>query len=270
MADSPQVSEHTYRRDDGLVEDIERATLHAVSPDRLVALPRWLLPLDACSIGRTHAAVPLTHELTEADVGQIAAIEAVYRTDCLAPMFRLPRGDSAVHRSLRSRGYSEHDPTWVMRCTLNTDSALLGGTGDAGSAVSVAVATSASEDWAAVFLGPGFDAADGAARAAHLGRASGTRFYSARSDGGDVPDGLHAVGAACWLGDWVGIHGMRTLAALRGRGLARAILRRMAQDAWAAGQRQLFLQVGADNPARLLYQRLGFAHSWTYAYWRCA
>lgn len=190
-------------------------------------------------------------------------------------MFRLPCVESVVHAALRLRGYTEHDPTWVMGCTLQDDSPVLHAADELGGLIGrVDVLTVPSPAWCAVFLGPGFDPADGAARAAHLGRASGTRFYAVGTPtpgiSQDQQTALHAVGAACWHGGWVGIHGMRTLAAVRGRGMARAILQRMAQEAWAAEQRQIFLQVGADNPARHLYQRLGFEHRWTYAYWRHA
>ena len=41
------------------IESIERATLAAVAPERVEALPGWLLPMDHGTVGRAHAAVAL-------------------------------------------------------------------------------------------------------------------------------------------------------------------------------------------------------------------
>ena len=55
------------------VEAIERATLAAVPPQRLVQWQQWLLAFDDGTVGRCHSAVPLHHDAPVA--GALAAIE---------------------------------------------------------------------------------------------------------------------------------------------------------------------------------------------------
>jgi ribosomal protein S18 acetylase RimI-like enzyme len=115
-----------------------------------------------------------------------------------------------------------------------------------------------------MFLGEGLDPVDGASRSRALARAVGTRFASLREQGV-----TRACGAAGFGHGWLGVHGMRTDAARRGRGLASAVMRAMAAEAQQRGIGRVFLQVDAGNaPALSLYQRLGFETAWGYAYWR--
>jgi GNAT superfamily N-acetyltransferase len=52
-----------------------------------------------------------------------------------------------------------------------------------------------------------------------------------------------------------------TAAADKGRGYARALIQRVGADLAAAGERELVLFVTVGNPARSLYERLGFAEA---------
>jgi ribosomal protein S18 acetylase RimI-like enzyme len=120
------------------------------------------------------------------------------------------------------------------------------------------------QGWAAVFLGEGFDPADGASRVKILSRAAGTLFASVRQEGRTV-----AAGAASFAHGWASVHGMRTALAYRGHGFAGRVLATLAARAQAHGYERMFLQVTADStPALALYRRAGFELAWTYAYWR--
>jgi ribosomal protein S18 acetylase RimI-like enzyme len=120
------------------------------------------------------------------------------------------------------------------------------------------------QGWAAVFLGEGFDPADGASRVKILSRAAGTLFASVRQEGRTV-----AAGAASFAHGWASVHGMRTALAYRGHGFAGCVLATLAARAQAHGYERMFLQVTADStPALALYRRAGFELAWTYAYWR--
>lgn len=66
-------------------------------------------------------------------------------------------------------------------------------------------------------------------------------------------------------GDTVGIFDVVTAAAQRGKGLATVLLRRALGDAAASGVNTAYLQVVASNPARRVYERLGFRT--VYEYW---
>lgn len=85
-----------------------------------------------------------------------------------------------------------------------------------------------------------------------------------------VPDGEEGPVGACWmrrLRGGVGFGyvddatpqlGIAVLPAYRGRGLGRRLMADALSAAWAAGIRQVALTVHPANPARRLYESLGF------------
>lgn len=239
------------------IDAIERATLQAVAPEVLETMPGWLLPMDSGTVGRARSAVPLSHE--PPDLGFLPVILARYEARGFIPAFRLPDlpAFGAFQTALAQRGFGREQATLTqiapIPALLDTDpdpTATLGDTPDAA--------------WMAMFLGEGLDPVDGASRARSLSRATGTRYASLRENGHTL-----ACGAASFGQGWLGVHGMRTAAAQRGRGLAARVLRAMAREAAQRGIPQAFLQVDASNaPALALYQRLGFSTAWPYAYWR--
>lgn len=118
--------------------------------------------------------------------------------------------------------------------------------------------------WASVFLGDGFDPADGASRVQALSRAPGTWFGSVRAQGRTV-----AAGALDFGHGWASVHGMGTEQAARGRGFAGRVLAGLAQAALEQGATRVFLQVEAGNARAIsLYRRAGFHPAWAYAYWQ--
>jgi N-acetylglutamate synthase len=118
--------------------------------------------------------------------------------------------------------------------------------------------------WAALFLGDGFNPVDGASRVKHLSRADGTVFATLRENGVAL-----AAGAGSYSHGWASVHGMRTAAGQRGRGLAGCVLAALAQVALQRGIQRVFLQVEEGNAAaQALYQRAGFQTAWRYQYWR--
>ncbi|MDP2408122.1 MAG: GNAT family N-acetyltransferase [Hydrogenophaga sp.] len=242
---------------DADIEAIERATLDAVSPERVEALPGWLLPMDSGTVGRARSAVPLSH--AAADPAVLDDILDRYTAQGFVPAFRLPDGPAfeALHQGLRARGFARAQPT-LTQCGRVQDLLMV----QSGPAADL----SATPDkaWMAMFLGEGLDPVDGASRARSLSRATGTLFASLREDGQTL-----ACGAAAYGHGWLSVHGMRTAASHRGQGLAGRVLQAMAEEALRRGIHRVFLQVVADNgPALALYRRLGLTTAWTYAYWR--
>ncbi|MGE0098347.1 MAG: GNAT family N-acetyltransferase [Hydrogenophaga sp.] len=239
------------------IETLERATLQAVAPEAVEILPGWLLPMDGGTVGRAHSAVPLSHE--QPDTGVLNAIVNRYEARGFAPVFRLPDIDAfhGMHRALQRQGFTRRQPTLTQTARVADLLAM-----PAGLAGELAAAPDAA--WLAMFLGEGLDPVDGISRARSLARAAGTMYASWREDGQTL-----ACGAASFSHGWLGVHGMRTAAAQRGRGLAARLLRTMAQEAERRGIERVFLQVDASNaPALSLYRRLGFGTAWPYAYWR--
>lgn len=248
------------------VEVIERATLAAVPPAELIELPDWLVAMDECTVSRTRSAVPLVHAGLDPDV--LPEIERLYLARGMTPLLRVPRDvpDVGALRSiLLARGYTAGGPVDVMTGTVGA----LRAAGDASAAT---LATAPGDDWRSVFLGPGFDAADGVSRVDVLRRGSSTLFAAVpgstcRTDD-DAAAGPVAVGCGSFAEGIVGIHGMRTAVAHRRHGHARSILAAIGAQAAARGFTAAFLQVEAGNgPAATLYESLGFTRRWTYEYW---
>lgn len=233
---------------------LERDTVAAVAPPELLEIENWLIPLDNGSIGRAKSAVPLRH-----DVGaeRIDEIENAYRVRGLKPAFRLAEAPllGAVFSELTRRGFTPQQPT-IFKTGAVAD---LAGFSDGPARILEAP----DEAWAGVFLGDGFDRVDGAHRVSALARSPGAVYAAAGADGE-----THAVGVMSFGAAWVGVHGMRTAPAHRGKGHASAILAALGRVAQARGMTRVLLQVEEANPARAIYRRAGLAPIWRYHYWR--
>lgn len=240
------------------IDAIERATLAAVAPERVEAIDGWLLPMATGTVGRAHSAVPLHHGLHDP-----ALIDAIAQRYCDAgqrTVFRLPDVPAfeAWWPLLAARGFKREQPTLTQTGPLDGLLALAGRTDG--------VSLDARPDgaWMAMFLGEGLDPVDGASRSKALSRAEGTLFVSLREDGETL-----ACGAACFSHGWLSMHGLRTAARQRGKGLAGRMIRAMALEAQRRRIARAFLQVdGSNAPALALYRRGGMSTAWSYAYWR--
>jgi GNAT superfamily N-acetyltransferase len=233
---------------------LERDTVAAVAPPETLEIGGWLVPLDHGTIGRAKSAVPLRHDLgPEA----IAEIEAAYRSRGLKPGFRLADVPTLepVCAELARRGFAPEQPTVFKAGSVGKLAAF--------SEASARILDKPDEAWAGVFLGEGFDPADGAHRVKVLTRSPGA-IYAAAGEGGAT----HAVGVMSFGAQCAGIQGMRTAPAHRGRGYASAILAAMGRVAQARGVTKVFLQVEEANPARRIYRAAGFTPLWRYRYWR--
>lgn len=239
------------------IEAIERATLAAVPPEAQETLAGWLLAYDSGTVGRAHSGVPLAHD--EATAAAWPQAVAAYRARGLRPVLRLPEVPvfERHHAALQAAGFTPTQPTLVQATDLARFSVYP-------SRADVLLADTPSTAWRQVFLGEGFDPVDGASRLTILARARSSVFASIERDGQVV-----AVGSASLAHGWCGIHGMRSLPAWRGQGLASAILAALGQAAQARGLARAFLQVEAGNTgAQALYRRAGFATAWGYQYWK--
>lgn len=246
-----------------LIERMERATLAAVSPRQVQEIPGWLLPMDPGTVGRAYSAVPTTH--TPPDWAVLDSIAQRYLVDGWTPVLRLPDIASwqSVQEQLGSKAWRRGKPVCVMTVPVNTLCERAVKLLPAG--MHFTLEDQASRQWTDMFLGEGMDPVDGASRAQALARSTSTRFASVFRD-----SEMLACGAACYSFGLLSAHGLRTALAHRGQGLATAMLGGMARAAQVQGITEAFLQVEADNPARALYERLGFSLAWQYSYWKPA
>jgi len=235
------------------VEGIERATVRAVAPARVLEIDGWLAALDRGTIRRASSAVPLRHD---ADPTALDAIEAAYRAENLTPAFRIADAPALqpVRAALGARGYASEQPTLVKIGDAARLAALHSTPGDR--------LDRPDAGWAAVFMGEGFDPADGANRVAALSRSPDAVYGAVRVAGVTV-----AVGVATFAPGWAGVHGMRTALDHRGRGHASQVLAALGCAIQARGLDRVFLQVEETNPARSLYRKAGFSQAWRYHYW---
>ncbi|MDI1273769.1 GNAT family N-acetyltransferase [Polaromonas sp.] len=241
------------------VASIEQATLAAVAPETADEREGWLLPVDYGTISRARSAVPLQHTHAAPDV--LGRIEAYYAARGLPAVFRLATDAcfDGLRHELRQRGYRADQPTWVQLGTVARMRKVSW-------QVPAEVHDAPDAAWTALFLGEGFDPVDGACRVRSLSRAQGSVYASVREGGQVLAGGVAAFGHG-----WVSVHGMRTTAGHRGRGLAGRVLAGLADAALARGMARVFLQVEAGNTAaQALYRRAGFEAAWSYVYWRRA
>ena len=218
------------------IERLERDTVAAVAPPEVLEIGGWLVPLDDGTIGRAKSAAPLSHDIGSEALGEI---EAAYRDRGLKPAFRIADIASLapVCAELTRRGFAPEQPTIFKTGSIDKLAAF--------SEASARILQSPDDAWAAVFLGEGFDPADGAHRVATLTRSPGAIYGAAGESGATQAVGVMSFGAA-----WAGVHGMRTAPAHRGKGLAAAILAAKGREARARGATRVFLQVEEANPAR--------------------
>lgn len=263
-------SDHTQPDFKHLVEHIERATADAVPAQRTEFLqsiaPGWLLPLDDGTVGRSHSAVPLAH--AEPDLQVIQEVEQRYTAAGLPPVWRLPRTPSfdELKNKLSQAGYASKQPTCVQVGVL---AQACRWTPNAPTGLELRVEARAFEHWREIFLGPGFDAHDAASRIQILARGQHTLHAVAYIEGVPLASGALSFYRPQGHPPLASVHGMRTLAAQRGKGLAGALLGKFVQLATEAGCAQWFLQVEEGNlNAQRLYAKLGFETAWVYDYWR--
>ncbi len=244
-------------RQDNDIASLERATLDAVAPPSTHEMEGWLLPFDNSTIGRAKSAVPLRHSHINAQ--DVATIEALYAERGLPAAYRVAdvTGLANVHTELARRGYRAQQPTLVQVGSVQAMRALCHD-------LPARVSASPEAAWSSVYLAEGFDPVDGAHRVQALSRSPHIVYACVEGGGLSV-----AAGTAAFSQGWCSIHGMRTLPAQRGRGLAARVLAGLADAATDRALERVFLQVEEGNaPALALYGRAGFTTAWRYHYWR--
>jgi GNAT superfamily N-acetyltransferase len=242
------------------IEAIERATLEALRPAHLHAIAHWLLPFDPAEVGRARSAVPLRHD--GLNLAALPALCAHYQQNGWPVVLRIADvpGLRPWQAALQAQGYQPSAAVHVQTATVHTLRQAAAHT----SAPPTTRSATPDTAWSSVYTAEGFDAVDGAQRAQLLSRSAGACYATVQSGGQSLAAGVGCIGQG-----WLSLHGMRTVPAAQGRGLAGALIGTLADWAQAQGVGHAFLQVEADNaPALALYRRFGFQTAWTYHYWK--
>ncbi|MFO1412513.1 MAG: GNAT family N-acetyltransferase [Burkholderiales bacterium] len=237
---------------------VEEVGLNALQTQRQLFYDGWLLRISPGKARRARS-VNAHFGSTLPLAAKIAYCERLYREHHLPVLFRMTPfvQPAALAEALADRGYVPFDPTFVQVVRLDRPP-------DARDPDEVAIASAPAAGFAdAVAL---LQQATPAQRDAYYERMvatpQATRALVAHVDG--QPAG---VGTAMLEDGIAGIFSMATAPALRGRGIAAALVARLLGWAWERGARLAYLQVDAQNaPALAVYRKFGFATAYTYHY----
>ncbi|SCL41118.1 Acetyltransferase (GNAT) family protein [Micromonospora pallida] len=235
----------------------------------------WLLRSAAGWTGRANTALPIG----DPDRPLSAAVDAVerwYADQGQPAMVNTPLPLAApVGAELDARGWGTRPPTLVQTVAISRLRTELpapapgqadlptpepGRNGSAPDPAGVELATAPSAEWLAIAAGRKGGLPDAARHV--LTAVDQLRFAHLYVDGTLVAVGR---GTVTGQGRWLGLSLVEVLPGFRGRGLARQVIRALADWAADSGATDAFLQVEQRNtPAVTLYRSLGFTTHHTY------
>lgn len=239
------------------VDELEAIMTRGWWPLEHAWLGNWLLRASAGFTGRGNSALPLGDPGRPVE-SAITDVEDFYRARRLRPRFAVPWPDVGavdagdLARTLQRRGYGVVTPTAVM----TADAAAVAQT----DGTRVSLIDRPDPGWLRLYRYRGQELPPQAVDL--LTSAPYQRFASVLDDGRTV-----AVGRLAIARGWGGITAMEVAPTHRGRGLARAVLARLAHHAVEQRAEHLYLQVATENiAARRLYGSAGFADHHGYHY----
>lgn len=240
-----------------LVRRIEEASLNAWPARQHLLYDGWIVRLANGYTKRANSVTPLYPSQLGID-DKIAHCERLYRDRGLPPIFRLtslacPPG---LDDALATRGYHIVDPTLVLHLDL-ANASLPPRSGP--------LRHASLDEWLRLYTRLSGTRPDDAAKHAEILRAIALSPLFASLY--DVEGEAVACGLAVLEGDLGGLFDLMTDPARRRQGHGTALVAGMLHWAAGAGARHAYLQVVRDNePARRMYQRLGFREAYHYHY----
>lgn len=243
------------------VEDLERVMVGAWPPAERQSLGSWVLRASGGFTSRANSALVVGHP----DRPLPSAVEAVtqwYAARHLSPALALPigpgqrlRDDPVAVEALRS-GWAAGEPVQVMTAATRSLAAT-----PTDPEVDVELSERGGDEWFAAYA---------RSRVAPREHAEVVLHGSPAQSFGLVRGPDRTVVAVARLGvsdGWGGLGAMWVQPSARGRGLGRALVRALSEEAATRGCVSMHLQVDAGNEAAIgLYEEVGFTIHHTYAY----
>jgi GNAT superfamily N-acetyltransferase len=246
-----------------LLARIEDAGINASAPREQLWIDGWLVRFSPGKAKRARCIQAVAAGRLPLDE-RLARCLAVYAEARLQPYVRItPFSQPAgLDEALAARGMERLDDTRVMVVALQAGSPALAEGDTHGAVVLQDVAGDAFAEWIGLQRGSSPEA-----RAAHAERIRHSPVRHRALAMIDAEGRTVAGGQVVVEGDLAGLYDVFSVEAVRGRGLAGALCRRLLRLAAAGGARDAYLQVDASNaPARRVYERLGFADAYAYHY----
>jgi len=248
--------------DEALLSRVEDAGINASAPREQRWVDGWLLRLSPGKAKRARCIQAVAPGRLDIDA-KLARCLPLFVAAGLHPYVRITpfSQPTGLDRHLADRGMVRVDDTRVM--VLASLDALTAGGAEAVDAGPIeATDPQAFADW--VGRARGSSASERSAHAERIGKpAVPHHAVLARDEGGEVV----AAGLAVIEGDVAGLYDVFTAEAARGRGHAERVCRHLLAHAAAQGATVGYLQVDAANDAaRRIYFRLGFADGYAYHY----
>jgi ribosomal protein S18 acetylase RimI-like enzyme len=248
--------------DEALLARVEEAGINASAPREQRWVDGWLLRLSPGKAKRARCIQAVAPGRLDIDA-KLALCLPLFAAAGLRPFVRItPFAQPAgLDRHLAELGMVRVDDTRVM--VLASLDACAAPAADVPGAGPIEAADAAAfADW--VGRARGSSAAERSAHAERIGKpAVPHHAVLAKDERGDVV----AAGLVVVEGEVAGLYDVFTAEAARGRGHAERVCRHLLAAAVARGATVGYLQVDAANePARRIYRRMGFADGYPYHY----
>ena len=242
------------------VEDLERVMIGAWPPLERESLGQWVLRAGHGFTARSNSALAVGSPARPLE-DALAEVSRWYERRSLTPLLTVPvpeievlEGDEVV-AAARAAGWRAGEPVLVRTAATRTVRSI------EAADVGVEVGVRMDDEWYAALAT--YRAAPRAAAEAVLHGSPDQRFALVRDSGGSVV----AIGRLGVSDGWGGLGAMWVAPGHRRRGLARAMVRTLADEASDLGCVSLHLQVEAGNsPALSLYTEVGFGPHHAYVY----